>query len=211
MPQTTLKESTGDWTDWDCAAHGLGICLGLTPPRHILWSDHPVGRLLYLMLDQLVEQRILEKRDEPDIQYRWNPTFHGMDATPPKHYGAAALGRTSRFEIEIDEALDDASDLQMSIATRGWTFRFALSARDDVARALTFLREHTGRLVFSEIALGTFHGATVWLVKDGEFGDRFWLRAARGVQFAEFVLAGDELSEFTEAVAQAVQELQGSA
>jgi len=130
-----------------------------------------------------------------------------MSATSPKQYGAAAVGRTSRFDVEIDEALRDATDLQMSIGTHSWTFRFALSARDDVARILSFLREHTGRLVFSELAVGSFNGAPVLLVKDDEFVDRFWLRA-RGVgQMVEFALAADDLVEFTEAVAQAVQDL----
>ena len=97
-----------------------------------------------------------------------------MSAIPPKHYGAAGVGSTSRFDVEIDEALDDASDLQMSIRTRSWTFRFALSAREDVAQILSFLLEHTGRLEFSEIVVGSFHGASVVIVKDREFADRFW-------------------------------------
>src|SRR5262245_32538503 len=100
-----------------------------------------------------------------------------MSPHPPKNYGAAAVGSTSRFDVEIDEALDDSNDTQMSISARGWSFCFALSARDDVARMLSFLRKHTGRSVFSELAVGSFHGAPVRLIKDDEFADRFWLRA----------------------------------
>lgn len=84
MPTRTLKERINDWTDWDVAAHSLGICLGLMPDnlgwggsKHVFWSNHPVGELLYSMLDQMVERGILEKRDEPDMQYRWTPTFFG--------------------------------------------------------------------------------------------------------------------------------------
>lgn len=131
-----------------------------------------------------------------------------MSTTPPKHYGAAGVGGTSRFDVEIDEALDDARDLQMSIRTRSWTFRFALSGREDVARILSFLREHTGRLEFSEIVVGSFHDAPVRLIKDDEFADRFWFRAYGGGPMVEFVLAADDLTEFTDAVAQAAQDLQ---
>jgi hypothetical protein len=131
-----------------------------------------------------------------------------MSTNPPKGYGAAAVGKTSRFDVVIDEALEDASDIQMSISTRSWSFHFALSGRDDVARMLSFLREQTGRLVFSEIAVGSFHGARVLLIKDDEFAERFWLRAHGVGHMVEFVLAADDLLEFTDAVAQAVQDLQ---
>lgn len=82
MTQATLKDCIGDWTDWDVAAYRLGISLGLMPDastfgraKHVFWSNHQVGELLYAMLDQMVSAGILEKRDEPDIQYRWNPVF----------------------------------------------------------------------------------------------------------------------------------------
>jgi hypothetical protein len=130
-----------------------------------------------------------------------------MSSTSPKRYGAAAAGSTARFDVEIDEALDDASDLQISITARDWSFRFALSSRSDVTKALEFLREHTGRCVFSEISIGSFQGVPVLLVKDCEFADRFWLRGAGDGQLVEFTLAGDNLVEFTRVVAQAVQDL----
>ena len=131
-----------------------------------------------------------------------------MSATPPKNYGAAGVGRTTRFDVEIDEALDDPDDVQMGINARGWSLRFALFSRDDVTRILSFLREHTGRLVFSELLVGSFHGAPVRLIKDDEFGDRFWIRAYGDRDMVEFVLVADDLAEFTDAVAQAVQDLQ---
>ena len=132
---------------------------------------------------------------------------HHMSAIPPKHYGAAAVGGTSRFDVEIDEAHDDPDNVQMSITTRGWSFRFGLSTRADVPRMLLFLRKHTGSLVFSEVAVGSFRGASVFLVKDREFADRFWLRAHGDGQMVEFVPAADDLAQFTDAVAQAVQDL----
>jgi len=131
-----------------------------------------------------------------------------MSAIPPKHYGATAVGRTSRFGVVIDEAIDDPNCVQMDITARGWSFRFSLSTRDDVSRILSFLREHTGSVVLSELVVGSFSDAPVLLIKDSEFADRFWLRAFRGDQMVEFVLAADDLTEFTDAVAQAVQDLE---
>jgi hypothetical protein len=45
--------------------------------KHVFWSTHPVGDVPYRALDELVGVGILEKRDDPDVQYRWNPTFKG--------------------------------------------------------------------------------------------------------------------------------------
>ena len=130
-----------------------------------------------------------------------------MSLNPTKHYGAVAVGSTSRFDVEIDEALDDANDIQMFINARSWSFRFALSTLNHAAQLLSFLREHAGRLTFSELVLGSFHGAPVLLIKDNEFADRFWLRASGSGQVVELVLAGADVFEFTDAVAQAVQDL----
>jgi hypothetical protein len=41
------------------------------------WTNNKVGNSLSQMLDLLVNIGILEKRDEPDFQYRWNPVFKG--------------------------------------------------------------------------------------------------------------------------------------
>jgi hypothetical protein len=131
-----------------------------------------------------------------------------MSNTRPKHYGVVGIGRTDRFDVEIDEALDDSNEVRMEIMAkaRGWLFRFALSSRDEPARILSFLQEHTGRFLFSELVVGSFHGAPVLLIKDNEFADRFWLRTTEAGQMVQFVLAADDLNDLTDAVAQAVQE-----
>lgn len=75
-----------EWVDWDGAAYDLGCALGLfdreknlfaTRVKHVFWTNHPVGHALSECLDQLVVSGILERREEPDIQYRWNPEFRG--------------------------------------------------------------------------------------------------------------------------------------
>ncbi len=86
MNQTTLKVLLGEWTDWDGAAYSLGVSLGLIPdtqgrgaPKGVFWSNHPTGMMLYAMLDELVKHGVLEKRDEPDFQYRWNASYRGWE------------------------------------------------------------------------------------------------------------------------------------
>jgi hypothetical protein len=80
----TLRESLADWTDWDGASYSLAICLGLMKPepafgitKHVFWSNHPIGELLLGILDSMTRAGIIERREEPDMQYRWNPSFIG--------------------------------------------------------------------------------------------------------------------------------------
>lgn len=82
---TTLKASLAEWQDCDGVAYDLALCLGLMSleipfwgeAKHIFWTDNPIGNFLYNTLDQMVELGILEKRDEPDLQYQWNQSFKG--------------------------------------------------------------------------------------------------------------------------------------
>jgi hypothetical protein len=74
----TLRESLQDWTDIDVAAWRLAQVIGVIGSdkelRDIKWmffSANPVGDALYRSLDELRMAGVLEKRDEPDFQYRW--------------------------------------------------------------------------------------------------------------------------------------------
>src|SRR4030095_9965044 len=125
---------------------------------------------------------------------------------PKGHYGLAGLGRSGRVDVDVDEELDEPGHVQMTIDLPGWSFRFRLSARTQASRILGFVREQTGSLVFSEITIGSFVGAPVLLVKDREMADRFWLKAAKDGQIVEFMLAGEDVADLTEAVSQAVQD-----
>jgi hypothetical protein len=79
----SLSERLAGWTDLDGAAYEVGACLGLWPefgapynedPWHgvkgIMWFS--TGDHFYRFLDGLVEMGWLERREEPDIAYRWN-------------------------------------------------------------------------------------------------------------------------------------------
>lgn len=85
MHMSSLKDELGVWTDVDRAGFSLARCLGLMGPgsrfereaKYVFWSDNPVGNLLYEMLESLVEAGVLKRRNEPDLQYRWNAAFQG--------------------------------------------------------------------------------------------------------------------------------------
>jgi hypothetical protein len=71
-----------EWTDWDGAAFSLGVTLGFwsdtdvdplsfrVKNKHVFWTNNKLGNSLYEILNELVKVGVLEKREEPDIQYR---------------------------------------------------------------------------------------------------------------------------------------------
>jgi len=84
MNQSSLKQGLKDWTDFDGAAFQLAVSLGLmnadtslVKAKHVFWSTNAIGTMLYNILTLLTERGILEYRDEPDHQYRWNSNFKG--------------------------------------------------------------------------------------------------------------------------------------
>ena len=70
-------EGMADWEDWDCAAYALGRKLGLFENRTfrevkgMFWTDNDLGNGLHDALLALVRAGVLERRDEPDEQFRW--------------------------------------------------------------------------------------------------------------------------------------------
>lgn len=82
----TLKAALQDWTDWDVAGYSIAVALGLIDPerspfatkaKHVFWTNNAVGNVLHELLETLASLGVLERRDEPDIQYRWNPQYRG--------------------------------------------------------------------------------------------------------------------------------------
>jgi hypothetical protein len=72
----SLKNKLEGWTDVDFAAYELAKLLGwidsdatFLETKHLWWSKE--GDSIYFVLNSMMENGILEKRDEPDIQYRW--------------------------------------------------------------------------------------------------------------------------------------------
>ena len=82
MALNSIANKLTDWNDIDYAQFHLAICLGLISPqtsfvevKWLFWSNNQIGNSLAEILDKLVEIEALEKRDEPDFQYRWNAEF----------------------------------------------------------------------------------------------------------------------------------------
>jgi lactoylglutathione lyase len=82
MSGMTLVAKLGDWTDIDEAAHALAVAIGLMPAasrmsdaKWVYWSNNPLGNELHGWLDRLAVLGVLEKRDQPDFQYRTKRDF----------------------------------------------------------------------------------------------------------------------------------------
>ena len=86
----SLQERLAGWTDWDITMYHLGACLGFWPefgaphdndPWHgvkgVIWSANPLGDAISNFIIALSKEGCLERRDEPDIAYRWNPNYKG--------------------------------------------------------------------------------------------------------------------------------------
>ncbi|GAA1870407.1 hypothetical protein [Asanoa iriomotensis] len=76
----TLAERLGEWTDWDGAQYELGRALGLFEGRAfaetkgVFWTDNALGNGLHETLLVLVQAGVLDRREEPDEQFRWRAT-----------------------------------------------------------------------------------------------------------------------------------------
>lgn len=86
----SLKERLTGWIEWDGAIYHLGACLGFWPEfgappgedqwhgvKGTIWSGNVLGDALANFLEALVVEGCLERREEPDIAFRWNPNYKG--------------------------------------------------------------------------------------------------------------------------------------
>ena len=107
----SLRDDLPDWSDWDGAEASLAEHLGLIDTaqgfggrKGIFWSNNPVGNALMDCLTRLADAEVLNRRDEPDIQFRWNqslllddlPTGSEPDFMPGdtvRHISTGEIGR----------------------------------------------------------------------------------------------------------------------
>jgi predicted enzyme related to lactoylglutathione lyase len=78
----TFAGRLGEWLDVEGAEHVLATALGIMPRNSVMveakpvyWSNHPLGNELFALLERLTELGFLEKRDEPELQYRVRADF----------------------------------------------------------------------------------------------------------------------------------------
>lgn len=73
----SLADDLAEWTDWDLAADALGRRLGVlkgsyaTQTKGIHWTNNPLGAGLHDALLALVRAGVLERREDPDEQFKW--------------------------------------------------------------------------------------------------------------------------------------------
>lgn len=74
----SLERTLQEWADSDVAAFELGRAIGLfdgtsfaADAKDILWSSNELGDGLHDALLGLTRAGVLERRDEPDEQFRW--------------------------------------------------------------------------------------------------------------------------------------------
>jgi hypothetical protein len=124
-------------------------------------------------------------------------------------YGLAAPGTAGAFTVEVLSRPDGG--WLLSVESPAWCFDFALAHPDTVGALAAFLRAHAGRAEFAELVVGSLGAMAVRVVKDDEFEDRFFIRAAGGGPLVEFTLVGGAAHEFTAAVAVAAAEFGAAA
>jgi hypothetical protein len=122
------------------------------------------------------------------------------------HYGCEALGKAGAFTVEVLSGSD--GKLWLTIESPEWDFVFELVSPATVGDLAAFLRRYTGRAEFAELVLGSFCGATVEIVKDDEFEDRFILRTLGDDVVIFFKMLGDVTDDFVAAVLQAAEEFE---
>ena len=119
-------------------------------------------------------------------------------------FGLAASGKAGGFTVEVLSR--PTGGWSLSVESSLWCVEFELATPGTVGELAAFLHSHSGRAGFAERAVGMLGGLTVRVVKDDEFTDRFFLRAAGGGLLVEFTLAGGIEGDFAQAVAEAAAE-----
>lgn len=131
-----------------------------------------------------------------------------MTTASTQTWSLAACGVCGQITIDVDEALSGPERWQLTIECSTWYFRFDISGVQAVADWLAFLQEHHGKMQGAERSIGTFLRRKVWIIKDDEFPDRFFL-SVRAVQMVSFTLVDPEVQDLIEALSRALEDVEG--
>lgn len=73
-----LSTTLTDWTDWSLTSFRLGRAIGVYETDghwdkvgSAIWIDNTVGAGLHEAVVALAESGVLERRDDPDPEFRW--------------------------------------------------------------------------------------------------------------------------------------------
>jgi hypothetical protein len=108
------------------------------------------------------------------------------------HWGTAAVGRYGSMEAGLLEPIGNDGPWLLELSGKGWHFAFGVPGASAVQEFSAFVREHAERRAFAERQVGSFEAAGVFIVKDPEFADRFWLRIRGEGQMAEVTIQAED-------------------
>jgi hypothetical protein len=84
MQTTRFKELLQNWEDADVTQYYLACCLGLIDydetftifrgSKHLFWTRNHTSELLWKLLKEMLEDRLLEF-DEEENKFRWNNLY----------------------------------------------------------------------------------------------------------------------------------------
>src|SRR5438105_3633679 len=122
-------------------------------------------------------------------------------------WGTVAVGRHSSIEADLLEAVGHEGRWLLQLSGKGWHFAFGVADANAVRKLSSFVRDHAGREAFAEYRVGSFQAADVFIVKDSEFADRFWLRVRGADQMAEVTIEAEDAVAFGKALEDLVSDL----
>jgi hypothetical protein len=123
------------------------------------------------------------------------------------HWGAAAIGRHGSIEADLLEPVGHEGPWLLQLSGKGWHFAFGVAGAKAVREFSRFVKEHAEREVFAEYRAGSFQAADVFVVKDSEFADRFWLRIRVADQMAEVTIQAEDAVAFGKALEDLLSDL----
>ncbi len=127
-----------------------------------------------------------------------------INVTEPEiEWGCAAVGRAGNVSIDVDEAVSGPERWELSIDFSRFSLRFAIPAPSMVAQFRDFLASHLNQPTSGNLALGTLGDSIVSIIKDDEFGDRFFLCVSACNGAVRYTLTGGEVPDFIGALTQA--------
>jgi hypothetical protein len=116
-----------------------------------------------------------------------------------------AMGVAGEWQVELLRAESDENAWRLCAEGRLVNLSIEISGPTVVGELSRFFRGTEGRREHSEMAVGRCGGGGVVLVKDDEFGDRYFVRVGEGALV--LTLAGEILADVRRAFGQVAAEL----
>jgi hypothetical protein len=123
------------------------------------------------------------------------------------YWGTVAAGRHGSIAADLLEPVGHEGPWLLQLSGKDWHFAFGVAGASTVRELCRFVNEHVEREVFAEYRAGSFQTAEVFIVKDSEFADRFWLRIRGADQMAEVTIQDEDAVAFGKALEDLLSDL----